>query len=333
MDWSMHAEALAQTLVIPLNSSKIDFPILTNPEILQTLDLPLSQKNEIKNHSHSSKHSSNNTTTMGPSPFPSLDNYVNNILGKRGGGNGCIRAWIMDLSFAKEAKSKNEGPVGTITFQMIRNRYCEHIQRQHKSNNIMWTVNLHTFQCWQSCYDSECHATGFRGFYVDLPDNVIASIKDVLFDMEISQLDENQWITQTNTNDPFHTSKISKTSNSLKPPNTSNAFNKSNISNTSYKSKITYKSNSSITNDDISNPWDDDTNDDEFEKALLQLNISNTEEAKPSTSQIESKTDTTAIPQIKDVIVTLDDSNEIDINNDWDDAMMKALETNPNFFP
>lgn len=206
MDWSAHAKALADTLVVPLNYSKKYFPELPKyfPELprndkINRTNLPFSQSSLNRNAAsdqtkNSSYQRSNNV--RGPTPFVKLDDYVTNVLGNRGGIQGSIRTWSMDFHFRKEAVEKSSVivPVGTITYQIKNNRYCEHVGRAHKSNGIMWTVDLAALQCWQSCYDPDCRLARFRGARVNLPDDVKADVKDVLFDMEIAQLDEEEAI-------------------------------------------------------------------------------------------------------------------------------------------
>lgn len=81
---------------------------------------------------------------------------------------------------------------------MCENRWCERIGRQHKSNNIMWTVDLKHKACWQSCHDSECQ--GFRGSIISLSsldNDSVAEIDEFLFDRELEHLDVTQVATAT----------------------------------------------------------------------------------------------------------------------------------------
>lgn len=335
MDWTVHAEALAQTLVVPLNSSKISFPILPDPADLDESNGLLSQsalnRNRLSKDSKHDKmnHRKNRDTTMGPSPFPCLDRFVGEVLAKRGGVVGIIRAWSMDFSFCKMENGKTS-PVGTITFQMLHNRYCENIGRAHKSNNIMWIVDLATLQYWQSCYDTECRARGFRGKATDLPEEVKIDLKDILFDMEMAQIDEKQFMEEARTR------KVSEPSQDTIVAN--------------------------------NNSWETEDDDAEFEKALLALNISGYVEenrkasiqSKPGVNEndkfdnaqgehskdanngtIESNSEIGASSQVLNTGESklqppnqkFQGGNVIADNYDFDDALLKALEANPEYFP
>ena len=64
----------------------------------------------------------------------------------------CVRAWshvpeqrMMTLALAQS------------------NRWCEHVQRQHRSNGIFLRVDLCQASFSQYCYDPDCRAAGFRG--------------------------------------------------------------------------------------------------------------------------------------------------------------------------
>lgn len=185
MDWSAHAEALASTLVVPINCSKINYPILQGVE-----EAPdASRRGKVVTSNASTSQRQRNTksfskSSVGTSPFSSLDDYVADTLGSRGGFRGSIRAWSLDDS------QPNASRPCYITYHMKDNRFCERIGRQHKSNNIMWTVDLDRMMCYQICHDPECRAMGFRGELVELPCGVQEQIREVLFDYELAALDE-----------------------------------------------------------------------------------------------------------------------------------------------
>jgi len=48
-------------------------------------------------------------------------------------------------------------------------RYCQNIQRAHKSNHIYFIVDLIKNTLFQKCYDPECRAVEFRSEDVSLP--------------------------------------------------------------------------------------------------------------------------------------------------------------------
>ena len=94
------------------------------------------------------------------SKLPSLDKYVNDILGSRGGVQGSIRAWSVEYG-------PRDTPVA-ITYHMQKNRFCELIGRSHKSNNIFWTIDLSSWTCIQGCHDPDCFG---RGCPVPIPND------------------------------------------------------------------------------------------------------------------------------------------------------------------
>ena len=81
---------------------------------------------------------------------------------------------------------------------MSDNRYCENIGRAHKSNNIIWNVDLACKTYWQTCYDTECRASNFCGNTVHLPEEVATSIDDYLIDQELATIDEEKVIREAN---------------------------------------------------------------------------------------------------------------------------------------
>ena len=173
-DWHDHACALAQTLVVPLNSSKINYPIIHVQEFE-------SNKGTNKPNIQCNNRGVGRTARTGISSYPCLDEYVNSVLATRGGVQGNIRCWsVSSFSQSKE----NESDTGIITYQISRNRWCERIGRAHKSNNIMWNIDLKLFTCWQTCHDPDCQAMRFKGKTIPLPKKVKEDLQDVLFDFD-----------------------------------------------------------------------------------------------------------------------------------------------------
>ncbi len=116
MNWDGHAEALASTLVVPANASKIDFPILTVVENSKSsaTQQPTTTSPFLISHRPQTLMKS----STGVSPIPSLDHFVLTSLGNRGGVQGRIRTWSMDCI-------KREGRPVThlMTYQMCENRW------------------------------------------------------------------------------------------------------------------------------------------------------------------------------------------------------------------
>ena len=199
-DWHDHAEALAATLVVPLNSSKINFPIL---RFLGDgcVEAPLSSSMQ-----HRSKASPSHAK-IGPSPYPCLDKYVREHLSTRGGEQvGKIRAWSL-TSYKSPENANNQYfnneqcNANVITYHMSHNRWCERICRAHKSNNIMWNIDLRHLTCWQTCHDPDCRAMGFKGNNVNLPEELRVEVSDAVFEQALVAQQEKLLQTQNDRNE------------------------------------------------------------------------------------------------------------------------------------
>ncbi|XP_054811773.1 uncharacterized protein LOC129312981 isoform X2 [Prosopis cineraria] len=95
---------------------------------------------------------------VGKSPFPFLDKFVESIASV-GNISGKIRAWYWFSEF------------GLIVYSMSRNRYCERIGREHKSNHVMYAIDLRRAAYYQKCHDPDCR--GYRSPLRPLPAEVI----------------------------------------------------------------------------------------------------------------------------------------------------------------
>ncbi|GFP81021.1 DNA-directed primase/polymerase protein [Phtheirospermum japonicum] len=98
------------------------------------------------------------TYLMGKSPFPDLDVFVETIASK-GDVSGKIRSWFWFSEY------------GLIVYSMSRNRYCERIGREHKSNNVIYVVDLRRDIYYQKCHDPDCR--GYRSPLRPVPYDVI----------------------------------------------------------------------------------------------------------------------------------------------------------------
>lgn len=79
----------------------------------------------------------------GPSPYPELEHFLESVCIK-GGVQGHIRSWL------------HQPDLQLVLFNMKDNRWCDHVQRVHKSNGIYYVVDLRV-GCWyQKCYDPDC---------------------------------------------------------------------------------------------------------------------------------------------------------------------------------
>lgn len=188
MDWTNHSSALAETLVVPMNSSKLNLKILEESEEAKALivESPVTKSEDWRTNVTATGTTirSSSSVQHGYTPYPAVDNFIENNLGCRGGVQGSIRAWSVENDV--------DGMPQCITYQLSRNRFCERLGRPHKSNNIMWTVDLQTMQCTQACHDPDCRALRYRGTPVDLPEAVRESVADALFEQQLATMDEKE---------------------------------------------------------------------------------------------------------------------------------------------
>jgi DNA-directed primase/polymerase protein len=129
------SEFLVDTLVVPIESQRDNVPLLHN---VRTTDV-LNNK-RMQRISKSGPNTKQFTVKLGPSPFFELDKFVTTHLATRYGLNGSIRSWSQE----------GDGSMNSIvTYQIRDNRWCENIQRPHKSNNVMWHVSISDMEYWQ----------------------------------------------------------------------------------------------------------------------------------------------------------------------------------------
>ncbi|RLN10174.1 hypothetical protein BBJ28_00007246 [Nothophytophthora sp. Chile5] len=103
------------------------------------------------------------------SVFPALDAFIRSQATK-GGVQGEIRAiqMLMDSSTAvlpgrEEDGEPPENPrPWMLIYHMARNRWCANVGRPHKSNNVMFIVDLDQRVFYQKCHDPTCQAMDFR---------------------------------------------------------------------------------------------------------------------------------------------------------------------------
>lgn len=65
-----------------------------------------------------------------------------------------------------------------MVYSMTKNRYCERIGRQHKSNNVIYVVDLRMAVYYQKCHDPECR--GYRSPMRQIPVHVFSNPSDVI---------------------------------------------------------------------------------------------------------------------------------------------------------
>jgi hypothetical protein len=186
-DWSMHAEVLAQTLVVPANQSKLQHLVL--PFIDESKEELISR---VPGQTRRLLAMEAKPICVGPSPYPVLDDYVQRELATRGGVKGAIRAWSVEMDPEQDCALR-------ITYQMSRNRWCECVRREHKSNNIFWSVDFASYQAVQGCHDPECRLMNFRGSPISLPDEVTEAVRDTLLEEALCKFDEKSLLHQSKT--------------------------------------------------------------------------------------------------------------------------------------
>ncbi|XP_038569242.1 DNA-directed primase/polymerase protein isoform X1 [Micropterus salmoides] len=94
------------------------------------------------------------------SPHQEVDNFVLTVVTKDG-VHGSIRRWNY---FAAEQ---------LLVYDIAKYRWCENVERFHKSNNIMIVVDLKEEVWYQKCHDPECK--NFRSSSYPLPQEICVS--------------------------------------------------------------------------------------------------------------------------------------------------------------
>ncbi|KAL7687962.1 hypothetical protein Plhal304r1_c020g0070861 [Plasmopara halstedii] len=123
------------------------------------------------------------------SVYPELDSFIRSQANK-GGVQGEIRAIQMLLTskstkpVVKATEAEIPGQVNSImqpyaiVYHMALNRWCANIQRAHKSNNIMYIVDIQQRVFYQKCHDPLCQAMDFRSPPQSLPQYISFSLTE-----------------------------------------------------------------------------------------------------------------------------------------------------------
>lgn len=109
--------------------------------------------------------SDSTTYFTGKSPFPSLDEFIVSVASV-GNIPGKIYRWCLYSEF------------GPMVYSMTNNRYCERIGRRHKSNNVMYVVDLRRAVYYQKCHDPDCG--GYRSSPQPIPVDVFSNSSVVI---------------------------------------------------------------------------------------------------------------------------------------------------------
>ncbi|XP_020689294.1 DNA-directed primase/polymerase protein isoform X2 [Dendrobium catenatum] len=128
---------------------------------------------EVDSNLHSSGTTSSYVT--GRSPFPALDAFVESIA-SIGSALGKIQSWYWFSSY------------GLMVYNMSRNRYCERIGREHKSNHVMYVVDFQRAGYYQKCHDPDCR--GYRSPLRPLPWDVFPDSSTLSNSIQIENYEE-----------------------------------------------------------------------------------------------------------------------------------------------
>ncbi|KAK6936776.1 hypothetical protein RJ641_033806 [Dillenia turbinata] len=99
-----------------------------------------------------------NAYFIGKSPFPALDAFIESVA-STGNISGRIRSWYWFSEYEM------------MIYSMSRNRYCERIGREHKSNHVMYVVDFRRATYYQKCHDPDCR--GYRSPSRQVPWDVL----------------------------------------------------------------------------------------------------------------------------------------------------------------
>lgn len=93
------------------------------------------------------------------SPYPDIDEFIRGIISPRG--------TIRQVSHFAETD--------TLVYDVLGYRFCENIGREHRSNGIMYVVDVNVGSFYQKCYDPDCRAMSFRSVPRPLPPECLPS--------------------------------------------------------------------------------------------------------------------------------------------------------------
>ena len=76
----------------------------------------------------------------------------------------------------------------TLVLNLVGNRYCENINRQHKSNNVMLIVDFQRGKYHQKCHDPDCKGmdSRLRDLPVDMLQRAIKNGRALPFEQNSS---------------------------------------------------------------------------------------------------------------------------------------------------
>lgn len=104
------------------------------------------------------------------SPYPEVDDFISSLVSP---------GRIYRLAYFSSSN--------TIVYDIVGNRFCQNIKRQHRSNNVKYIVHLESCTYYQKCHDLDCST--FRSNPQQLPDDLKFQLND---DCSISDSDLNE---------------------------------------------------------------------------------------------------------------------------------------------
>nr|XP_039272762.1 DNA-directed primase/polymerase protein-like [Styela clava] len=122
------------------------------------------------------------------SPFPSLKDFINSIVNSND-TKGCVNKWTFFPCS------------NTIIYNISGNRFCNNINRQHKSNHIYYVADLNSKVCYQKCLDPVCRSQGYQSPPIPFPKEVSNSIVDIGLDVTDEELLDYVNLLEKDTND------------------------------------------------------------------------------------------------------------------------------------
>lgn len=105
------------------------------------------------------------------SPYPEVDDYISSVVSP---------GRIYRLAYFSSSN--------TIVYDIVGNRYCQNIKRQHRSNNIKYIVHLESCTFYQKCHDLDCST--FRSNPQQLPEDLKFQLSDTccISDSDLNEL-------------------------------------------------------------------------------------------------------------------------------------------------
>ena len=117
-----------------------------------------------------------------------------------GHGGAAVRSWTAFPEY------------GVLVLNLFGNRFCENIERSHRSNNVMFVVDFREGAYYQRCYDPDCRGT--RGPWHELNEDVLDeshSLLKMLYERpSFEEIDDEELAVAVPTFDGFRDEEIAQ---------------------------------------------------------------------------------------------------------------------------